>query len=224
MSMHELECIRLEPSHAPVHKLLVLLHGYGGDAGDMEPMVRVLRDELPETAIVCLNGPEPCAHWVKGRQWFAASEFDVREVWIGVQVAAPLINRVLDAELKHYDLRERDMVLGGFSQGAMVALHVGPRRFPEAAGLLSFSGFLGGPEHLVEQMVSRPPVMLLHGNEDDVVPVAYLGAARAAFANAGFDVETHDLAGLDHSINDDAQALALRFLKERFGISAPTTI
>ncbi|MGG9999438.1 alpha/beta hydrolase [Pseudovibrio ascidiaceicola] len=224
MSMHELECIRLEPSHAPVRKLLVLLHGYGGDAGDMEPTARVLRDELPETAVVCLNGPEPCAHWVEGQQWFAASEFDAREVWIGVQAAAPLINRVLDAELEHYGLLERDMVLAGFSQGAMVALHVGPRRFSEAAGLLSFSGVLGGPEHLVEQMIVRPPVMLLHGSEDDVVSAAYLGAAKTALVSAGFDVEAHDLAELDHSINGEAQALALRFLKERFGISAPTTI
>ncbi len=221
---HELECIRLEPSHAPVRKLVVLLHGYGGDAGDMEPTARVLRDALPETAIVCVNGPEPCAHWVEGRQWFAASEFDARDVWLGVQAATPLINRMLDAELAHYGLLERNMVLGGFSQGAMVALHVGPRRFSEAAGLLSFSGVLGGPEHLLEQMMVRPPVMLLHGNEDDVVPVANLGAAEDALARAGFTVETHCLAGLGHSINEEAQALALKFLKERFGISASTTI
>ncbi|GHB27978.1 phospholipase [Pseudovibrio japonicus] len=221
---HELECIRLEPSHAPVRKLVVLLHGYGGDAGDMEPTARVLRDALPETAIVCVNGPEPCAHWVEGRQWFAASEFDARDVWLGVQAAAPLLNRVLDAELEHYGLLERDMVLGGFSQGAMVALHVGPRRVSEAAGLLSFSGVLGGPEHLLDQMMVRPPVMLLHGSEDDVVPVANLGAAEDTLARAGFTVETHRLVGLDHSINGEAQTLALKFLKERFGISTPTTM
>lgn len=216
---HELECVRLEPKHAPVRKLLVLLHGYGGDAGDMEPTGRALRDGLPGLAVVCLNGPEPCAHWVEGRQWFAASEFDAREVWIGVQAAKPLIDQVLDAELAHYRLHEREIVLGGFSQGAMVALHAGVRRFAEPAGILSFSGVLGGPSHLVEQMIVRPPVMLVHGSEDDVVAPEYLGAAEDTLTAAGFDVRAHLLAGLDHSINAEAHELALGFLKERFGKS-----
>ncbi len=219
---HGLDCIRLEPKHAPVRELVVLMHGYGGDAGDMEPTAQFLRDNLPETAVVCLNGPEPCAHWVEGRQWFSASEFDAREIWLGVQAAAPLINRVLDAELEHYGLSERDMVLGGFSQGSMVALHVGARRKSEVAGLLSFSGVLGGPEHLVEQMIVRPPVMLIHGSEDDVLPVACLRAAQDALARAGFDVETHELMGLDHSINAKAHELALAFLKQRLGVSTST--
>ncbi|SDR27707.1 phospholipase [Pseudovibrio sp. Tun.PSC04-5.I4] len=216
MSVSELDCIRLEPGHAPVRKLLVLLHGYGGDAGDMEPTGRVLRDGLPGTAVVCLNGPEPCAHWVEGRQWFAAMDFDAREVWDGVQVAAPLINRALDAELKHYGLNNRDMVIGGFSQGAMVALHVGPRRYVEPAGLLSFSGVLGGPSNLIEQMLVRPPVMLLQGADDDVVAPMYMEAAEGVLKSAGFDVEAHMIEELEHSIDEEAEAFALKFLRQRF--------
>ncbi|KZL21748.1 Carboxylesterase 2 [Pseudovibrio axinellae] len=215
---HELESIRLEPSHAPVRKLLVLLHGYGGDAGDMEPTGRALRDGLPGTAVVCVNGPEPCAHWVEGRQWFAAMDFDAREIWHGVQAAAPLINRVLDAELEHYGLNNRDMVLGGFSQGAMVALHVGSRRFVEPAGLLSFSGILAGPSHLIEQMVVRPRVMLLQGSDDDVVNPTSMDVAESVLRSAGFDVEAHMIEGLEHSIDAKAEAFALRFLRWRFGM------
>jgi phospholipase/carboxylesterase len=128
-----------------------------------------------------------------------------------VQRAAPGLNAFLDDELARLGLTEKNLALVGFSQGAMLALHVGPRRKSPVAGIIGYSGYLVGTDHLAET-ANRPPILLVHGEEDMTVPVLALHAAAPALGAAGFDVEWHVRPGLGHGIDMDGLRLGADFL------------
>ena len=117
-----------------------------------------------------------------------------------------------------YDLLPEQVVIFGFSQGTMKALHVAPRREDELAGVVGFSGRLLDPESLADEVQSRPPVLLLHGDEDDVVPVQSLPAAVEALQEAGWkEVYAHVMQGTAHGIAPDGLGVALAFLRDKCG-------
>jgi phospholipase/carboxylesterase len=147
-----------------------------------------------------------------GYQWFSLRERDPDVLLAGVRRAAPALDAFIDAEVERWGLAEGDLALVGFSQGAMMALHVGLRRDKPVAGILGFSGALIGPGRLGREMRSRPPVLLVHGDEDPVVPVEALPAAVEALTAHGVQVESHIRPGLGHGIDGEGVALAARFL------------
>src|SRR5262245_48387881 len=126
--MAELDGPRLEPRAAPARQLVVFLHGYGADGNDLIDIGRAWQKLLPQAAFVSPHAPERCAMAPGGRQWFALTFRDPGERWTGVNAAAPLIDRFLDAELARHELPPSALALVGFSQGTMMALHVGLRR------------------------------------------------------------------------------------------------
>jgi phospholipase/carboxylesterase len=138
------------------------------------------------------------------------------ERWRGVVAARPGLDRFLDAELARYGLGDDRLVLVGFSQGTMLALHAGLRRRVTPAAIVGYSGLLAGPEHLGEITV-RPPVLLVHGAEDDLIPVDALHIAREQLAQAGVRVEWHVREGLGHGIDPVGQHLAGHFMAPRIG-------
>ena len=144
-------------------------------------------------------------------QWFALTFRDPGERWRGVVAARPALDRFLEAELVRYGLGADRLVLVGFSQGTMLALHAGLRRNAAPAAIVGYSGLLAGPEHLAETTV-RPPVLLIHGAEDDLIPVEALHMAREQLARAGVGVEWHVRAGLGHGIDPAGQSLAGHFM------------
>jgi len=203
---------RLKPANGrPATSLVVLLHGYGADGNDLIDIGRALAPVLPGTAFASPHAPEPCADAPTGRQWFPLSLTNLHLLWPGVQQAAPGLNAFLDDELARLGLTEESLALVGFSQGAMLALHVGPRRKSSVAGIISYSGYLVGTEHLMET-AHRPPILLVHGEEDMTVPVLALHAAAPALGAAGFDVEWHVRPGLGHGIDMDGLRLGADFL------------
>ncbi len=197
----------------PATSLVVFLHGYGADGNDLIDIGRLWAPVLSGAAFVAPHAPEPCAQAPVGRQWFPLAEADPHRLRQGVQSAAPALDAFLDAELAAHALADNRLVLVGFSQGTMMALHVGPRRKGRIAGIVGYSGLLAGPEHLTEELSHLPPVLLVHGDADPVIPAIALTAATRVLGDAGFEVELHVRPGLQHGIDQEGLALGVDFLR-----------
>jgi phospholipase/carboxylesterase len=168
---------------------------------------------LPDTLFVSPHAPDPCDQSPMGRQWFPLALGDMHAYWRGVEHAAPKLQAFLDAELARHGLGDRDMALVGFSQGTMMALHVGLRRPAPIAGIVGYSGLLAGPEHLSGPNVRKTPVLLVHGDADPIIPVVALHAAVQSLGAAGFLTEWHVSPGLAHGIDEAGLRLGADFLR-----------
>jgi phospholipase/carboxylesterase len=210
--MPHLDGPRIEPNGAPT-ALVVFLHGYGANGDDLIDLADGWQRRLPGAAFVAPNAPEEIPGMPGALQWFPLTMRDPSERWRGVVAARPALDRFLDAELAHHRLGPDRLVLGGFSQGTMLALHVGLRRRTAPAAIIGYSGLLAGPEHLGE-IAARPPVLLIHGTEDDVIPVDALHIAREQLAAAGVAVEWHVRERLAHGIDPAGQQIAAHFMAQ----------
>jgi phospholipase/carboxylesterase len=216
--MRPLDGPRIPSASGRTGSLVVLLHGYGADGGDLITLAHAWARQLPETAFAAPHAPEPLpAAPIGGRQWFSLTFRDPDELWRGATAAGPTLDRFLDAELARHGLAPDRLALVGFSQGAMMALHSGLRRSPPPAAIVGFSGVIAGPEHLSPVTGARPPVMLVHGAADEVIPVEAIEITREALARAGFAVEWHIARELGHGIDAAGLALAGSFLAEMLG-------
>jgi phospholipase/carboxylesterase len=193
--------------------LVVFLHGYGADGNDLLGLGQQWASDLPHTAFVSPHAPEPCAGAPMGRQWFGLTMRDPDEFARGVASARPALDTFLDAELARHGLEESACALVGFSQGTMMALHVGPQRKRPLAGILGFSGMLADPAALQGGTVQKPPVLLVHGEADDLIPVQALFAAAQGLSAADIPVEWHVSPGIPHGIGPDGMELGLAFLR-----------
>jgi phospholipase/carboxylesterase len=205
---------RLPPANGgPARKLVVFLHGYGADGNDLIDLGRMFAPILPDTAFASPHAPDPCDQAPMGRQWFPLALGDLHAYWRGVEHAAPKLQAFLDAELARLRLGDRDLALVGFSQGTMMALHVGLRRPAPIAGIVGYSGHLAGPEHLADQGIHKVPILLVHGAADPLIPVVALHAAVQSLGAAGFVTEWHVSPGLAHGIDEDGLRLGADFLR-----------
>ncbi|MEM7500076.1 MAG: dienelactone hydrolase family protein [Pseudomonadota bacterium] len=195
--------------------LIVLLHGYGADGQDLTGLAGPLGDALPHAAFRAPDAPERCRVNPMGFQWFPIPWIDgssESEMSVSFEKSLGLLNRFLDAAIAEEGLDADATALVGFSQGTMMGLYAGPRRQGGVAGIVGFSGRLVGGETLAEEAKAKPPVLLVHGDRDDVLPVACLEEARAGLAAAGFDVAAHVSPGTPHGIAPDGLGLARGFL------------
>jgi phospholipase/carboxylesterase len=220
----ELDGPRLEPRSGAARQLVVFLHGYGADGNDLIDIGRAWQQLLPQAAFVSPHAPEPCGQAPVGRQWFALTFRNPDERWIGVNKAAPLLERFLDAELARHKLPPSALALVGFSQGTMMALHVGLRRAVSPAAIVGYSGLLversdGDAEKFAAEITSRPPVLLVHGDRDDLIPPQALFQATQGLAALGVPVEWHLSAGIGHGIDAEGLRHGGEFLARRFGES-----
>lgn len=203
---------------ARARSLVVLLHGYGADGTDLLGLADVLAPHLPDTAFVAPDAPEPCRGSPMGRQWFPIPWLDgSSEVAAGAGLAAAAddLNAFLDAQMAAEGLAPTAVALFGFSQGAMMSLHVAPRRAEALAGIVAISGRLLVPDRLAVEARVKPPVLLIHGDQDPVVPFADMGTAGNALTAAGFETWGHVMRGTGHGIAPDGLGAALGFLSER---------
>jgi phospholipase/carboxylesterase len=217
----ELDGPRLSPRSGSARQLIVFLHGYGADGDDLIELGRVWQKILPQAAFVSPHAPEPCGQAPVGRQWFALTFRDPNERWVGANKAAPMLERFLDAELARHQLPPSALALVGFSQGTMMALHVGLRRAVPLAAIVGYSGLLvlppdGNPETLAADIRSRPPVLLVHGDQDELIPVQALFQGTQALAAMGVPVEWHVSAGVGHGIDQEGLRHGGEFLARAF--------
>jgi phospholipase/carboxylesterase len=207
---------RLPAANGKADRLVVFCHGYGSDGNDLIALGRHWQRLLPTTAFVSPNAPERCAMSPMGYQWFGITRMQPDEMLRGVERAAPILNAFVDGELERLGIDASRLALVGFSQGTMMSLHVGLRRAVSPAAIVGFSGALPGPEKLPAEIVSRPPVLLVHGDADDMIPVQALHAAANGLGAAGVSVRWHVSRGVGHGIAPDGLELAGNFLADAF--------
>ena len=204
---------RIHPVGGPAKSLVVFLHGYGADGNDLIDIGRMWAPAMPTAAFVSPHAPEPCAESPTGRQWFPLAGVDPAKLRDGVVHAAPVLDAFLDAELARHRLTDDRLVLVGFSQGTMMALHVAPRRAQAPAGVVGYSGLLPAPEFLAAEVRHKPPVLLVHGDADPLIPAVALFAAQRILGEAGFPVEWHIRPGLQHGIDQAGLDYGLAFIR-----------
>ncbi|MCZ4266373.1 alpha/beta fold hydrolase [Rhodobacteraceae bacterium G21628-S1] len=213
---------RKEPLSGDTRSAVVFLHGYGANGADLLGLADPLAEHLPDTLFVAPDAPEACAGAPMGFQWFPIPWIDgssEEESMRGMMAAVDDLNAFLDAFMVDEDLLPEQVVLLGFSQGTMMALHVAPRREDPVAGIVAFSGRLLSPDTFSDDVVSRMPVLLVHGDEDDVVPPQSLPQAAEALQEAGFqDVFAHVMKGTGHGIAPDGLSVALAFMRDKLSL------
>lgn len=216
--MAQLDGPRIGPAAGGAAKqLVVLLHGLGADGRDLIDLATHWAPALPNAAFVAPDAPEACDMGPYGRQWFSLQDRRPALMATGAQAARGALDGFLDAELARLGLPGTALALAGFSQGCMMALYTGLRRAVPPAAILGYSGALLAPEALATELTARPPVLLVHGEADDIVPVAASRAAEAALRQAGVPVEAHYRPGLAHGIDEAGLVAGRRWLESAFG-------
>lgn len=201
--------------------LVIVLHGYGADGNDLLGLADPLQPHMPDTTFVAPDAPNKCTGNPFGYEWFpipwldGSSEAAAAE---GMAQSVKDINAFIDARMAEEGVTPAQTILMGFSQGTMMSLHVAPRRMEPLAGVVGFSGRLLQPDTFAAEVVSRPPVLLIHGDQDQMVPIASLPEAADALAKADFEVYTHISKGTAHGIAPDGLGVALQFMAQKLGI------
>jgi len=191
--------------------LVVLVHGYGSNGDDLISLAAMIQPSLPNLAFVAPDAPGMLPQMANARQWWPIESFSQVERATGAAAAAPQLDSFLDAELAMTGLNADRLLLVGFSQGTMMALQVGLRRPDRLAGIIGISGMLVAADRLEAEIRSRPPVLLIHGTQDAVVPFRSLDLASKALGAAGVPVETHVAPGVGHSVDQTGLAAAAAF-------------
>ena len=204
---------RVAAASGTARHLIVFLHGLGADGADLIGLADELRGFFPDAAFFAPNAPAPCDMAPMGYQWFSLLDRSEHSMTEGALDAAPILNATLDAELARLGLSDENLALVGFSQGTMMALTVGLRRSVSMAGIVGFSGAMVAPPH-GDECQARPPVCLIHGDADMVVPFAAMGMAEALLMRLEVPVSTHPRPALGHGIDHAGLHVAAEFLAD----------
>jgi len=200
-------------SGGPAKQLAILLHGWGADGANLIDLADMFAGVLPDAFFVAPNAPYKCESNPFGYQWFSLMDRHPQHMLDGVRHASEVVNQFIDEQVKALSLDNSKVILIGFSQGTMTALHVALHRSPAIAAVVGFSGALIGAETIAAEIVSRPPVCLIHGESDEVVPFGALKHATETLKACGLSVESHSRPFLGHSIDMEGIKFAAEFLK-----------
>ncbi len=217
MSTSTLSGPRAAARSGQTRSLVILLHGYGADGNDLFGLAGPLSEHLPDTAFRAPNAPERSRVNPMGYQWFPIPWLDgssEAERDSSFRSSVGLLDSYITQSIEEEGVTPARTALVGFSQGTMMSLYVAPRRDAELACVVGFSGRLVANDDLATAAKVRPPVLLVHGDQDQMIPVAELSAAETALRAAGFEVQSHISRGVGHGIAPDGLTLALRFLSE----------
>lgn len=210
----------LPPASGNAKSLVVLLHGYGSDGRDLIALGQFWRDSFPDTVFVAPNAPQVCAGNPFGYEWFPLDLEANRDLsrLVGAETAHPIIENFLADLWTQTGLGPADTILAGFSQGAMMALYTGLRLDSPLKGIIAFSGLVIAPDRLGNEIASKPPVLLIHGDLDDVVPVMGSEVAMPTLIDLGVETKLHISQGSGHAIAQDGLEAATAFLRARLGV------
>jgi phospholipase/carboxylesterase len=207
---------RLPPTRGHATHLVVLCHGYGADGNDLIGLAPLWQRLMPTVAFVAPNAPERCAGAPAGYQWFPISRIDPHAMNSGVETAAAGLEAFLDAELARHELPPERLALVGFSQGTMMSLHVGLRRKTKPAAIVGYSGMLTDADGIAQYGREAPPILLIHGDADQMIPADFLFTSAAALGRAGSAVQWHLSPHVGHSIDEHGLALGGTFIAMAF--------
>lgn len=214
----ELKSKSKPPKSGTTKSVVVFLHGYGADGADLLGLAEPLAQHLPDTAFYAPDAPDRTANNPFGYQWFPIPWLDgssEAEAAAGLAASAADLNAYLDIVMAAEGITADKLALIGFSQGTMMSLEIAPRRADEIAGVVAFSGRLLRPERLAAEARVKPPILLIHGDADPVVPFEDMQKAAEALMAAGFETYGHVMKGTGHGIAPDGLGVAVNFLRDR---------
>lgn len=199
------------PSGTKPRHLVILLHGYGADGNDLIGLAPILAQSLPHAHFISPHAPAPCEMSPFGRQWFSLMDWSPKTMLRKAHEVAATLNLFISTQLKRFNMGDDKLALVGFSQGTMMALYTALRRPHVCAAVAGFSGSLIGEAGIT----SKPPVCLVHGDQDNIVPYGAMALAEAALRHEGIEVETHTRHGLGHGIDPEGLDSVCKFLREK---------
>ena len=212
---YSLNTIVLEPlSKAKPKNALILCHGYGGDGKDISILASYWKSYLPETIFICPDAPEKCAASPTGFQWFDLMDQTPEQILSKSLVAEIKLNKLIDEIKDEYNLLANQIVISGFSQGCMISLQTGIKRKDKINSIIGYSGKIINLEHLSKNIVSRPNIILMHGDKDQVVTIDGLLEAKDFFAKNDYKIETKIFKNCEHRIPTEGSSLGLQFIKK----------
>jgi phospholipase/carboxylesterase len=206
---------RKPASGGKAKQLVIILHGWGADGYNLIDLADAFARALPDAHFIAPNAPFVCEVNPYGFQWFSLMDRQPQHMLAGARKAVELLNEFIDEQLAELSLDNNKLALVGFSQGTMTALHLALRRTPQMAAVVGFSGALVGADVLAKEITARPPICLIHGNMDDVVPYSSMAHASDALKAHGLNVMSHSRPHLGHSIDLEGMAIAAEFLKAK---------
>ena len=212
---YSLNKIVLEPLTQKKPKSAVILcHGYGGDGKDISILANYWRAHLPDTVFVCPDAPEKCEASSSGFQWFDLMDRSQEQVLSKSLVAEIKLNKLIDEVKEKNNLLANQIVIGGFSQGCMISLQTGIKRKDKVNSIIGYSGRIIDTEHLSKNIVSKPNIILMHGDIDQVVTIDGLLEAKDFFAKNDYKIETKIFKNCEHRIPTEGSSLGLQFIKK----------
>jgi phospholipase/carboxylesterase len=193
---------------------VILCHGYGGDGKDISLLASYWRTYLPDTLFVCPDAPEKCAVSPKGFQWFDLMDQTKDQVLVKSLVAEIKLNTLIDEVIEKNNLTSGKVAIGGFSQGCMISLQTGIKRKDKINSIIGYSGKIIDTKHLQNNINSRPDIILMHGDKDEIVPVSFLLEAKEFFNKNKYQIKTQIFNNCEHRIPVEGSSLGLEFLKK----------
>ena len=214
---YSLNTIVLDPlSKEKPKNAMILCHGYGGDGKDISLLANYWKNYLPETIFICPDAPEKCAVSPTGFQWFDLMDITEDEILARSLIAEMKLNKLIDEVKSKNNLNSDQIGIGGFSQGCMISLQAGLKRKDKVRCILGYSGKIINPKHLEKNINSRPEIMLMHGEKDEVIPISYLLEAREFFDKNEYKIETKIFKNCEHRIPSEGSSAGLEFIKKNF--------
>ncbi len=210
-----LNTIVLEPlSKAKPKNAVILCHGYGGDGKDISILASYWKTHLPETIFICPDAPEKCAANPSGFQWFDLLDQTPEQILSKSLVAEIKLNKFIDDIKEKYNLLANQIIISGFSQGCMISLQTGIKRKDKINSIIGYSGKIIDTDHLGKNIFSRPNIILMHGDIDQVVTIDGLLEAKDFFAKNDYKIETKIFKNCEHRIPTEGSSLGLQFIKK----------
>lgn len=210
-----LEPIILKPlSNNSPKNAIILCHGFGGDGKDISLLANYWRNYLPDTIFICPNAPEKCSVSPQGYQWFDLMDQSEDQILTKSLVAEIKLNKLIDQVKQNNNLETKKIALVGFSQGSMISLQTGIKRKDSINSIVGYSGKIINIEHLENNINSRPKVILMHGDKDEVVPINFFLESKDFFNRNKYEIETKIFKGCEHRIPSEGSSVGLEFLKK----------
>ena len=210
-----LNTIILEPlSKERPKNAVILCHGYGGDGKDISVLASYWKAHLPDTIFICPDAPEICAANSSGYQWFDLIDQNSDQILSNSLVAEVKLNKLIDEVKEKNNLSSDKVVLGGFSQGCMISLQTGIKRKDKVNSIIGYSGKIIDTDHLSKNLVSRPNIILMHGDKDQVVTIDGFLEAKNFFNKNDYLIETKIFENCEHRIPTEGSSLGLQFIKK----------
>jgi phospholipase/carboxylesterase len=214
---YSLNTIVLEPiSKKKPKNAVILCHGYGGDGKDISILANYWRAYLPDTIFICPDAPEKCAASPSGFQWFDLMDQTPEQVLAKSLVAENKLNKIIDEVKNKHNLNANQIIVGGFSQGCMISLQTGLKRKDQINSIIGYSGRIIDTEHLSKNIISRPKIILMHGDKDQVVSIDSLLESKDFFSKHNYEIETKIFKNCEHRIPTEGSSLGLQFIKKQF--------